>query len=133
MSQPKIWNGGRSRTFFNEEIEIIGDDFDDFVARDFDIDRSPLKAYKPSCFVGFLNSRIVPKPHIVSDKCIKCGICIAMCPAKPKALGFKDDDKSYPPVYDYDNCIRCFCCQEICPESAIELKIPLLRKIIDFF
>ena len=30
-----------------------------------------------------------------------------------------------------DNCIRCFCFQEICPESAIQLKTPFLRKIIN--
>ncbi|MCK5347837.1 MAG: 4Fe-4S binding protein [Desulfobacula sp.] len=35
------------------------------------------------------------------------------------------------PLYNYDNCIRCYCCQEMCPESAIQLKTPFLRKIIN--
>ncbi len=120
-------------TFLKEEIEIVGDDFDSFVARDFEVDRTPLKPYQPNLLVGFLNRRIVPIPFIVEKKCIKCGVCIAMCPAKPKALGFAGDDKSDPPVYNHDHCIRCFCCQEICPESAIQLKTPLLRKVMDFW
>ena len=120
-------------TFLKEEIEIVGDDFDSFVARDFKVDRTPLKPYQPNFLVNFLSHRIVRIPYIVDEKCIKCGVCIAMCPAKPKALGFSCDDKSYPPVYNYDHCIRCFCCQEICPESAIQLKTPLLRKVLDYF
>lgn len=120
-------------TFLKEEIEIVGDDFDSFVARDFKVDRTPLKPYQPNFLVNFLSHRIVHTPYIIEEKCIKCGVCIAMCPAKPKALDFSYDDKSYPPVYNYDHCIRCFCCQEICPESAIQLKTPLLRKVMDFF
>lgn len=120
-------------TFLEQEIQLLGDGFSEFVVKDFDIDRTPLKPYKPNGFTGCLNKRLVPKPYIVTEKCVKCGICVNMCPAQPKALGFKDDEKSGPPVYAYDHCIRCFCCQEICPESAIQLKTPLLRKIIDSF
>jgi uncharacterized protein (DUF362 family)/Pyruvate/2-oxoacid:ferredoxin oxidoreductase delta subunit len=120
-------------TFLEQEIQLLGDDFSDFIDKDFHIDRTPLKPYTSSGLTGYLNNRLVPKPYIVREKCVKCGICVNMCPAIPKALLFKDDDRSTPPVYDYDRCISCFCCQEICPESAIQLKIPLLRKIIDSF
>ncbi|MCP4114378.1 MAG: DUF362 domain-containing protein [Desulfobacteraceae bacterium] len=120
-------------TFLEPAIELLGDDFNGFVVKDFDIDRKPLKPWKPNGFTGYLNNRLVPRPYIVTEKCVKCGICVNICPAKPKALLFKEDDKSNPPVYDYDHCIRCFCCQEICPESAIQLKTPLLRKILNSF
>ena len=48
----------------------------------------------------------------------------------PKAVNWHDGDKSKPPSYQYDRCIRCYCCQEMCPESAILVKVPLLRRII---
>ncbi|MCK5099108.1 MAG: 4Fe-4S binding protein, partial [Desulfobacteraceae bacterium] len=80
---------------------------------------------------------ILLKPNILvgdkPEKCVQCGICVNICPVKPKALFFKDDDKSVSPIYNYDDCIKCLCCQEICPESAIELKTPVLRKIINLF
>lgn len=118
-------------TFLKEEITLVGDDFDGFATDDFDINRKPIKSYKPGFFAGFLNNRVVSKPYIEDEKCIRCGACVDMCPANPRAVFFKDGDKSISPVYNYDNCIRCFCCQEICPESAIKLKTPLLRKVID--
>jgi len=66
----------------------------------------------------------------IAEKCIKCGMCVNICPVKPKALFFKK--KENPPVYNYSRCIRCYCCQEICPEGAVGLKVfsKILRKII---
>jgi formate hydrogenlyase subunit 6/NADH:ubiquinone oxidoreductase subunit I len=53
-----------------------------------------------------------------------------MCPVQPKAVDFAGDDRSRPPAHDYALCIRCYCCQETCPERAIEVKTPLLGKLI---
>jgi NAD-dependent dihydropyrimidine dehydrogenase PreA subunit len=118
-------------SFLKEDIELLGDEFESFLADDFKIDRIPVKSFKPGYFSDFINNRIVSKPYIKAEKCVRCGVCVTMCPASPKAVFFKDDDKSIVPVYDYDNCIKCLCCQEICPESAIELNTPILRKIIN--
>jgi len=120
-------------SFLEEDIELIGDDFKSFFTKDFKINRRPVKSYKPGFFSDFMNNRLVSKPHIDAEKCVRCGVCVNMCPANPKAVFFKDDDKSIVPVYNYDNCIRCFCCQEMCPESAIQLKTPILRKILKIF
>ncbi|MCP3898425.1 MAG: DUF362 domain-containing protein [Desulfobacteraceae bacterium] len=120
-------------TCLENEIELVGDDFKSFKTKDFKINKRPLRPYKPSAVVPFLNKAIVPKPYIIKDTCVKCGICVSMCPAQPKALFFKDENKSDIPIYNYDDCIRCFCCQEICPESTIKLKTPILRKIINLF
>lgn len=118
-------------SFLKEDIELLGDDFEGFFTDDFKIDRKPAKSFKPGFFSDFMNNRLVSKPYIKTEKCVKCGACISMCPANPKAVFFKDDDQSIVPIYNYDNCIKCFCCQEICPESAIQLKTPFLRKIIN--
>ncbi|MCK5542309.1 MAG: DUF362 domain-containing protein [Desulfobacterales bacterium] len=120
-------------TYLEDEIELVGDDFNTFLTSDFKINKKPLRPYKPGSITDFLNKAIVQKPYIISKKCVQCAICVNMCPAQPKALFFKDDDKSISPIYNYDDCIRCFCCQEICPESAIKLKTPFLRKIINLF
>jgi|ERR1035437_3084598 uncharacterized protein (DUF362 family)/NAD-dependent dihydropyrimidine dehydrogenase PreA subunit len=116
-------------TYLEDEIELAGDDFNIFRQNNFDIDRSPLKPYKAKGFMSFLNNRFVPKPFIIKEKCVACGVCISMCPMEPKSVDWSDDDKNKPPVHNYKTCIRCFCCQELCPESAIELKFPLARRI----
>ncbi|MCK5311233.1 MAG: DUF362 domain-containing protein, partial [Desulfobacteraceae bacterium] len=122
-----------SGTYLEDEIELVGDDFNTFITSDFKIDKTPLRPYKSGSVANFLNKAIVQKPYIILKECVQCAMCVNMCPAQPKALFFKNDDKSVAPIYDYDDCIRCFCCQEICPESAIKLKTPFLRKIINLF
>jgi uncharacterized protein (DUF362 family)/Pyruvate/2-oxoacid:ferredoxin oxidoreductase delta subunit len=118
-----------SGTYFEDQIELLGDDFDSFKQYDFDINRLPLKSFKEKGLMRFINNHFVPKPYIIEDKCIKCGMCVSMCPTSPKSVDWHNDDKKRPPVHNYKTCIRCYCCQEICPESAIELKYPLLRRI----
>jgi uncharacterized protein (DUF362 family)/NAD-dependent dihydropyrimidine dehydrogenase PreA subunit len=120
-------------TFLKKEIELVGDTFKSFKTNNFKINKRPLKPYKPGSVVPFLNRAVVQKPYIITEKCVKCGICVSMCPQKPKALFLKNKNRPDIPIYNYDNCIRCFCCQEICPESAIKLKTPFLRKIINLF
>jgi len=118
-------------SFRKEDFQLLGDDFESFFTDDFKVDRKPIKSYSPGFVSDFMNHRIVSKPYIEIEKCVRCGVCANMCPANPKAVFFKNDDKSMVPVYNYDDCIRCFCCQEICPESAIHLKTPFLRKILN--
>jgi uncharacterized protein (DUF362 family)/Pyruvate/2-oxoacid:ferredoxin oxidoreductase delta subunit len=116
-------------TAARERIELLGDDFDSFRCPDFIIDRGSIKPYREKGALRFINNRLVPKPVIVGARCIRCGLCVTMCPAKPKALDWRGGDRTQPPVHDYRTCIRCYCCQEVCPERAIELKKPLLRRL----
>lgn len=116
-------------TYIAEEIELLGDPIESFIAPDFDVKREPIKPYKPSNGMRFVKNAVVPKPYIIADKCIKCGICVNMCPVSPKALAWHDGNKSQPPTYKYDRCIRCYCCQELCPQSAIHLKVSFIRRI----
>jgi uncharacterized protein (DUF362 family)/ferredoxin len=111
------------------DIRLLGDPVEKFIQKDFDIVRRPLRGYKQSGILKFVNNRLVPKPYIQDELCVKCGVCINVCPASPKALKWPKADKSEAPVYNYDNCIRCYCCQELCPESAVKLKDPLIRRV----
>jgi uncharacterized protein (DUF362 family)/Pyruvate/2-oxoacid:ferredoxin oxidoreductase delta subunit len=119
-------------TYIEKDIELVGDNFDDFKVPDFDIDRTPPVTRAEGGFERFMGNRLVPKPVIVKEKCVTCGICVTMCPANPKAVNWVDGDTSKPPAYNYDSCIRCYCCQEVCPEGAIALKVPIIRKLLGF-
>lgn len=116
-------------TFYENDIEILGDDLESFIDTSFVVRREPVKPFKYESSIRLLRNPLVPKPYIDASKCIKCGLCLDMCPVEPKALFWHKGDKSTPPSYAYKRCIRCYCCQEICPESAIYLKTPLLRKL----
>lgn len=116
-------------THERDAIVLLGDDFDSFRCRDFVVDRTPIKPYREKGLLRFVSNRLVPKPVIDGEKCVRCGLCISVCPAKPKAVDWRGGDKAQPPVHDYRACIRCYCCQELCPEKAIELKKPFLRSV----
>jgi uncharacterized protein (DUF362 family)/ferredoxin len=115
-----------------EEIRLAGDPPQGFVQADFDVDRSPVKPFGGKWIQRHLNDHLVARPAILPERCIRCGLCVQMCPTEPKAVNWLRGDQSRPPVHDYRGCIRCYCCQEICPEGAIVLEVPLLRKVLNW-
>lgn len=117
-------------TYFEKDIEILGDSIENLRIKGFDIKREPLRPFKTKGLANVLKNSFVPKPSIIENKCIKCGICTQMCPVNPKAVDWHSGDKKAAPSFKYNRCIRCYCCQELCPESAIELKAPPLRRIL---
>lgn len=117
-------------TFLEEEIELLGESLETFAKDSFNVVKKPLEQSEASNLKKVLNQLFVPKPYIIDTKCIKCGVCVKMCPVPEKAINWKRGDKTKPPIYNYSQCIRCYCCQELCPESAIHIKTPFLRKII---
>ncbi len=121
-----------SGKFLQEEIQLLGDDFESLKSKAFDIERKPIRGYYSNrgTITRFLNNRLVSKPFIIEAKCTNCGTCITMCPANPKALDWKQNNKERPPEYNYDRCIRCYCCQEVCPDGAVKLKKPILKKLV---
>jgi len=110
---------------------LAGDPLDSFVAADFVVNR--VRGSTTGSMNGFLarivRNVLVPKPVIDASKCTRCGTCVKVCPATPKALS-QDEKRAVAPIYDYSRCIRCYCCQELCPESAIHVKAPPLRRLI---
>ena len=52
-------------------------------------------------------------PYIITDECILCGVCVAVCPTESIREG---DTKSY---IDVSQCIGCGTCAENCVSEAI--------------
>jgi uncharacterized protein (DUF362 family)/Pyruvate/2-oxoacid:ferredoxin oxidoreductase delta subunit len=72
----------------------------------------------PGFLLRRLKNWIVLKPRTLHDVCTRCGACVEICPARPKALSLERgririDDRA---------CILCYCCSEICPSRAIRLR-----------
>jgi len=114
------------------DIDYVGDPIEEFMAPDFVVNRSPMKTTTNTSFLAtsFLRRYSAPRPTIKPEICTKCGRCVEVCPAQPKALSWSGEAKAKPPVYDYAKCIRCYCCQELCPFNAIYVKVPPLGKFI---
>ncbi|NJD02485.1 MAG: DUF362 domain-containing protein [Ruminiclostridium sp.] len=125
----KFGKEGGLGTYLEDEIEIVGDDLKSFIDVDFKVKREPGATGGWSSLKVFRNF-FVPKPYIDKNKCVKCGVCVKMCPVNPKAVDWHDGVKNTPPSYIYERCIRCYCCQELCPESAIRLRVPPLRRLL---
>ncbi len=117
-------------TLERDEIELLGDPFASFSQPSFDIKREPLPSFRTGGLFRAAKNALVPKPFIVAERCTRCGTCVKVCPVAPKAVDWHSGDHKVPPSYLYDRCIRCYCCQELCPEKAVELKVPLLRRLL---
>ena len=114
------------------DIQYLGDPIQSFVNKGFNVNRSPVPTSEDTSFLSakFMRKYTAPRPTINAERCTRCGTCVQVCPAEPKALSWVDAMKNEPPEYDYSKCIRCYCCQELCPENAIYVKVPLLGKLI---
>jgi uncharacterized protein (DUF362 family)/ferredoxin len=116
-------------TYHYENIEVVGENVEAFVCKDFDVVRKPPVPATSGRVRTFIKNRTSPRPAIDKALCTCCGTCVRHCPVTPKAVDWVGGDESRPPAHNYNRCIRCFCCQEVCPEGAISVEETLLGKI----
>jgi uncharacterized protein (DUF362 family)/Pyruvate/2-oxoacid:ferredoxin oxidoreductase delta subunit len=127
MKPGREWGLG---TYLPEEIELVGDPLEPLVNKAFNVVRAPVKPVTDSAIVPFFRNLVSPRPVIDPARCTKCGTCVHVCPATPKAVDWHHGDHAQPPVHTYQRCIRCYCCQELCPERAITIQTPILGRLV---
>jgi uncharacterized protein (DUF362 family)/Pyruvate/2-oxoacid:ferredoxin oxidoreductase delta subunit len=108
-----------------KDITVFGEKVASLIMEDFKKTTTTWLLGGPSFLTTFLRRFIAAKPRIDVSRCKKCGECAKDCP--PKAVQFI---KGSVPAVDYRKCIRCFCCEELCPEGAIDVSLPLVRKML---
>ena len=116
-------------TYHYENIEVIGENIETFIDKDFEVIRKPPVSAPSGLMRTFVRNRICPRPIIDKTICTNCGTCVRLCPVTPKAVNWHAGDESKLPTFKYDRCIRCYCCQELCPEGAVTIRDTLLGRI----
>jgi uncharacterized protein (DUF362 family)/Pyruvate/2-oxoacid:ferredoxin oxidoreductase delta subunit len=117
-------------TYHYENIDLIGDNLDSFIVKDFIVVRKPPVHATGRWLNRFIRNQLTPRPVINAEKCTGCGTCIDVCPLGSTALSLAKDKAGWLPKHNYSQCIRCYCCQETCPEGAITIVTPFLGKLV---
>ncbi|WP_163337846.1 ferredoxin family protein [Desulfopila sp. IMCC35008] len=63
-------------------------------------------------------------PHIATDSCKGCGLCVSVCPGSVLAIDTGlVNVKGYNPAYvqSPDKCIGCASCALICPDVVLTI------------
>ena len=71
-----------------------------------------------------LQSAMAPRPTLTPAKCVGCGKCAAICPAKAIIMA------NHKPKFNRKTCIGCFCCQEFCPKGALKAQRTRLARLL---
>ena len=106
------------------KIELVGDDINTFILKDFKLPVTTLLKLIPRSMVNGVASLIRFKPCIDESTCTRCNLCKITCPVNAMEI-----EKDYCRI-DYKKCIRCLCCQEVCPYNAIYIKRNILTRIV---
>jgi len=106
------------------KIEVLGDDLNNFIAKDFKLPQTTPLKYLPKNVISSVASLIKFKPHIDTGPCKRCNLCKITCPVNCIEI-----EKDYCRI-DYKKCVRCLCCHEVCPYKAISIKRNILTKMV---
>src|SRR3989338_1224665 len=106
------------------KIEVMGDDLDTFIAKDFKLPQTTPLKFLPRSVMNGIASLIKFKPYIDIGICRRCNLCKIACPVSCIEI-----EKNYCRI-DYKKCVRCLCCHEVCPYRAIRIKRNILTKMV---
>lgn len=76
----------------------------------FDLSKKPIER----AYFTFGNAEKKPEGYFITDACIGCGSCAAVC---PQSCIMTD---SIPHVIKEEHCLHCGNCFEVCPAGAVE-------------
>ncbi len=107
-----------------DDIEFVGTKVEDCIVNGYIVPPAPPVYLIPDFVLELIRKMIWTGPNLKPNKCVKCGRCKNICPAK--AIEVRDMGASF----DREKCISCFCCMEVCPVEAIEMKASPLMSII---
>lgn len=123
----------KKRNLWSEDAIELNDNIDKYLVKDFNVskDNSSIRFFSDDKNIlkkGF--SKVAEKvfdkkPNVTKTKCIGCGKCASVCPAKAITIVNKKA------VIDRKKCIKCYCCQEFCPVAAMRVQKSFLGKIIN--
>ncbi|MFH1477274.1 MAG: DUF362 domain-containing protein [Verrucomicrobiota bacterium] len=71
--------------------------------------------WMPVGLVRLLSSYVWIRPSF-TDRCVRCGLCVKVCPVKALRMV-----AGVGPVLTPSACIGCCCCHEVCPQRAVEM------------
>lgn len=132
MSMPTIIKAKERGKIDGVDVEIVGDNLEDFIVKDFDVIvpniNKPFANIVPLKMQKFVQNIMSQRPKIVQKHCRGCRKCFEHCPVK--AISMVDKNGKKVASIDYDKCIRCFCCQELCPFGVIKIKSPLVYRMV---
>ena len=106
------------------KIEVLGDDLNNFIAKDFKLPQTTPLKYLPKNVIDCVASLVRFKPYIDIETCRRCNLCKVACPVNCIEI-----EKDYCRI-DYKRCVRCLCCHEVCPYRAISIKRNILTKLV---
>jgi uncharacterized protein (DUF362 family)/NAD-dependent dihydropyrimidine dehydrogenase PreA subunit len=107
------------------DLALLGEDLATLRVEGFRLPSAdqPIPKRIPAFLRRLATRQMVASPH-VSERCIGCGQCIENCPMRTI---HQVEGRA---LIDLSNCIRCYCCHELCPEHAIDLRRPLVGRVL---
>ena len=112
-----------------QSVTVVGERIEDVKIKNFRFP-PPLNVNFASSLPDFLDKRLrkalTSRPHINTNACTLCKVCVDVCPAGVISEAGRIR-------IDYDMCIRCYCCQEMCPPGAISAKDGWLKRLLPGF